>query len=90
MSVSIYVGLPDHLIDFLVSELFSQVSHHVSELGSGDKAVAVSIEHLEGFDKFFLSIGVLHFSMDQLERTWPLETEIPGNLWCHCRLHRPR
>merc|ERR1711934_1175271 len=47
LAVTIDVGLPNHLVDFLVSELLAQVSHDVTELGGGDEAVAVLVEHLE-------------------------------------------
>jgi len=34
LTVTVDVGFADHLIDFFVSQLFSQVGHHVTQLSS--------------------------------------------------------
>lgn len=41
LSISVDVCFPDHLIHFLVRELFSKVSHDVTQLCGADEAVAV-------------------------------------------------
>jgi hypothetical protein len=46
LAVTVNIRLPDHLIHLLVGELLTEVSHHVSQLSSGDEAVAVLVEHL--------------------------------------------
>ena len=46
LAVAVNIGLPDHLIDLLVRELLTEVSHDVSQLSSRDETVAVLVEHL--------------------------------------------
>jgi hypothetical protein len=41
LAVAVDVGLPDHLVDLLVGQLFSEVRHDVAKFGGGDEAVAV-------------------------------------------------
>ena len=55
LTVSINISLSDHLVHLLVSQLLPQVSHHVAELGSADEAVAVLVEHPEGFSDLLLA-----------------------------------
>lgn len=47
-SVTVLVGLPDHLINLVVGELLTDGGHDVSELGGGDESVVVAIKDLEG------------------------------------------
>ncbi len=68
MTVTVNICLTDHLIHLLVSQLFSKVCHNVPQLGSRDETVSVSIEHLECFDEFLLSISVLHFSCHERQK----------------------
>jgi len=49
VTVSVNISLSDHLINLLVSQLFSEVGHHVSQLSSWNQAVSVTIEYFEGF-----------------------------------------
>ena len=49
LSVSVDVGFPDHLVDLLVSEFFTEIGHDVTELSRADESVAVLVENLEGF-----------------------------------------
>lgn len=60
--VPVLIGLPDHLIDLVVCQLFTDGRHHVAEFCRGDEAVVVTIEDLERFSDFFLGIGILHFA----------------------------
>ncbi len=41
LAVAVDVGLPDHLVDLLVGQLFAEVRHDVAKFGGGDEAVAV-------------------------------------------------
>lgn len=60
LSVSIDVGLPDHLIDLLVGQLLSQIGHDVSEFCRRDEPVSVLVEDPEGLPNLLLGIRVLH------------------------------
>ena len=62
LAITINIGLADHFINFLVSELLAQVGHDVTELGGRDETVAVLVEHLEGLDDFLLAVSVLHLA----------------------------
>ena len=62
LAITIDIGLTDHFIDLLVSQLLAQVSHDVAKLGGGDETVTVLVEHLEGLDDFLLAVGVLHLA----------------------------
>ena len=46
LAVTVNIRLPDHLINLLVRELLTEVSHDVSQLSSRDETVAVLVEHL--------------------------------------------
>ncbi len=48
LPVAVDVGLADHLVHFLVSQLLAQVRHHVPQLGRRDEAVPVLVEHPAG------------------------------------------
>lgn len=61
-AITILVRLADHLIDLVVSELLTNGSHDVTELGSGNEAVVVAIEHLECLTDLLLGVGVLHLA----------------------------
>ena len=45
-AITILVSLPDHLVNLVVSELLADRSHNVTELGSGNETVVVTIEDL--------------------------------------------
>mmetsp|Transcript_5766 Transcript_5766/g.11783 ORF Transcript_5766/g.11783 Transcript_5766/m.11783 type:complete len:206 (+) Transcript_5766:195-812(+) len=60
LPVTVNVGLADHLVNLLVGQLLTKVGHHVTQLSSGDEAVAVLVEHLEGLLQLLLRVGVLH------------------------------
>ena len=55
LAVAVYVSLPDHLVDFLVGEFLAEVGHHVPQLGGGDEAVAVLVEHAERLPDLLLA-----------------------------------
>merc|ERR1712007_407327 len=44
LTVPIDVCLTDHLIDFLICELLTEIGHHVAELGRADEAIAIAIK----------------------------------------------
>jgi hypothetical protein len=46
-SVTVLISLPDHLVDFIISQLLTNGGHDVAEFGSGDETVVVTIEDLE-------------------------------------------
>lgn len=46
-TIAILVGLADHLVDLVISELLADRRHDVTELGGGDEAVVVTVEHLK-------------------------------------------
>jgi hypothetical protein len=46
-SVTVLVGLPNHLIDLVVGQLLADGRHDVSQLSSGDEAVVITVEDLE-------------------------------------------
>lgn len=61
VSISVDVGLPDHLVHFLLRQLLPQVRHHVPQLRRRNQPVSVPVENLESLDQLLFSIGVLHF-----------------------------
>ena len=89
VSVSIDVGLSDHFINLFVSQLFSQICHHVAQFSGRDESVSISVKHLECFNEFFFSVGILHFSINETDNTWPWGREIRGNRWYRYRQHLP-
>ena len=52
----------DHLLHHLLPQILPQVGHHQTQLVDTDKAVAVLVEHLEGFSDLFLAVCVLHLA----------------------------
>ena len=60
MPVAVDVGLADHLVHLLIGQLLAEVRHHMAQFSGGDESVSISVEDLEGFDEFFLGVGVLH------------------------------
>lgn len=62
LSVAVDVGLADHLVDFLVSELLAEVSHHVAQLGGRDEPVAVLVENTERLTDLLLAVRVFHLA----------------------------
>eukprot|EP00295_Goniomonas_pacifica_P007279 CAMPEP_0175835060 /NCGR_PEP_ID=MMETSP0107_2-20121207/16388_1 /TAXON_ID=195067 ORGANISM="Goniomonas pacifica, Strain CCMP1869" /NCGR_SAMPLE_ID=MMETSP0107_2 /ASSEMBLY_ACC=CAM_ASM_000203 /LENGTH=77 /DNA_ID=CAMNT_0017148323 /DNA_START=57 /DNA_END=287 /DNA_ORIENTATION=- len=54
LAITVDVGLADHLVDLLVGKLLTEVGHDVAELSSGNEAVAVLVEHLEGLENLLL------------------------------------
>lgn len=46
-SVTVLVGLADHLVDLVVSQLLADGGHNVTQLGGGDEAVVVTVEDLD-------------------------------------------
>merc|ERR1739841_105350 len=76
VTVSVDIGLSDHLIDLLVGELLSKVGHDVSQLSGGDETVAISIEDLEGLDELLFGVGVLHLSGHEGQELWEVDGSV--------------
>jgi hypothetical protein len=53
LTITIDIGLTDHLIDLLVSELLTKVSHDVTELSGRNESISVLVEDLQIIDKIF-------------------------------------
>ena len=49
LAVSINISLSNHLVHLLVSQFLPQVGHHLTQLRSAYEAIAVLVEHPEGF-----------------------------------------
>ena len=45
-SIAILVGLADHLVNLVISQLLANRGHDMTELGGGDEAVVVTVENL--------------------------------------------
>jgi hypothetical protein len=45
-SITILIGLSDHLIDLIICQLLSDGCHDMAKLGSGDESIVVTIEDL--------------------------------------------
>merc|ERR1712057_40607 len=67
LAITINISLTDHLVDLLVGGLLAEVGHDVTELSSGDEAVAVLVEDLEGLLDLLLGVGVLHLLSHEVE-----------------------
>merc|ERR1712224_427914 len=48
----------------------------MSKLGSGDKTITISIEHLKGLDKLLLSISILHFTGHEGKELWEINGSV--------------
>ena len=57
VTVTIEVGITDHLVDLRLGEPLTEVSHDVTELGSGDQTAAIAIEDHEDITERLLSVG---------------------------------
>lgn len=71
MPIPVNISLSDHLIYLFVSQLLSQVGHHVPQLCCRNEAIAVPVKDLESLDQLFLGVGILHFSI--------FETSLPSH-----------
>merc|ERR1740117_1575216 len=60
LTITVNICLTDHLVDLLIRELLPKVGHHVPQLRSADETISVTVKNLEGLDKLFLGVGVLH------------------------------
>uniref|UniRef100_A0A8R7QCM5 Uncharacterized protein n=1 Tax=Triticum urartu TaxID=4572 RepID=A0A8R7QCM5_TRIUA len=56
-AVAVEVGLLDHPVHLLVGELLAEADHDVAQLGLGDVAVVVLVEHPEGLPELLLGVG---------------------------------
>jgi hypothetical protein len=62
LTISINVRFTDHLINFFVSELLSEVCHDMTKFSSGDESVSILVENFEGFEDLFFAVGILHLA----------------------------
>lgn len=46
LTITIDISFADHLIDFLVRQLLTQVGHDVPQLGGGNESISITIEDL--------------------------------------------
>jgi len=76
LTVTIDISLTDHLVDLLVCEFLAQICHHVTQLGRRDEAVAVLVEHSEGFPDLLFAIGVLHFACHHCKEFWEVNCAV--------------
>lgn len=53
-TVTVLVCLADHLVHLVIGELLANRCHNVTELGSGDEAIVVTVENL---DRKWVSTG---------------------------------
>lgn len=99
LSVSIDVGLPDHLVHLFVCQLLAQVGHDVPQFGRRDEPVAILKKTPR---KRCSTISFLHFSLwcgpcrkrGMLPGSpprcrcpsfsWPSSLETRGSRWCRC------
>jgi hypothetical protein len=74
LSVSINIGLTDHLINLLVGELLTKVGHDMTQFGGRDETVAILIEDLECFEDLLFTISVLHLASHHCEEFWEVNS----------------
>jgi hypothetical protein len=61
-AITVLVSLPDHLINLVIGELLTDGGHDMSEFSSGNEAVVITVENLEGLADLLLGVGVLHLA----------------------------
>jgi len=69
-SIAILVGLADHLVNLVISQLLANRGHDMTELGGGDEAVVVAVEDLEGLSDLLFGVSVLHLASHHGEEFW--------------------
>ena len=62
LTISIDISLTDHLVDFLIGKLLTEVGHDMTELSSGNETVSVLVEDLESFLDLILRVSILHLT----------------------------
>mmetsp|Transcript_35126 Transcript_35126/g.78178 ORF Transcript_35126/g.78178 Transcript_35126/m.78178 type:complete len:206 (+) Transcript_35126:571-1188(+) len=62
LTITINIGLADHLLHLFLGELLAQVGHHMPQLSSRDEAVSILIEHFESLPQLLLLISFLHLA----------------------------
>merc|ERR1712187_1054555 len=65
LTITIDVRFPNHFINFLICQFLTKVRHHMTELGSTDETVAVTIKDLECLNQLLLSVSILHLACHQ-------------------------
>ena len=83
LAISINVSFPYHLINFFISQLFSQVSHDMPQLCRTDKTITVLIKNSEGLSYLLLTIGVFHFSRHHCQEFREVNSTITLNSLHH-------
>lgn len=86
LSIPINICFPNHLIHFFICKLLSKVGHDVTQFSCGDESISVLVEYLEGFEDFFFTVSVLHFTCHHGEEFW----EVYGSISICINLKRER
>nr|ACR33849.1 unknown [Zea mays] len=76
LAVAVNIGLTDHLVDLLVSQLLAEVGHDMAELSSRDETILVLVEDAKGLLKLLLGVGVLHLPCHQVQELWEVNGPI--------------
>merc|ERR1719345_159452 len=76
LTIAIDICLPDHLINLLIGEFFSEIGHDVTQLCGTDEAIAVTVKHLEGLNQFFLRVCVFHLACHQGKKLWEINGSV--------------
>lgn len=61
LSITIYVGLSYHLIDFFFGDLLPKVCHSFSKFTSWDIAISVLVKHIKNLDELIFTIWLFNF-----------------------------
>merc|ERR1740117_2348858 len=72
LTITINICLTNHLINFFIRQLLSEVGHHVTQLCSTDEAVTITVKHFESLNQLLLSVCVLHLSCHQRQELWEI------------------
>uniref|UniRef100_A0A6V2M3V7 Uncharacterized protein n=1 Tax=Ditylum brightwellii TaxID=49249 RepID=A0A6V2M3V7_9STRA len=86
LTISINIGLADHLINLLISELFPKVGHDVTQFGSRDEAISVLVENLEGLKNFLLTVCVLHLASHHCQKLGEVNGSISIRVDLRCAI----
>ena len=76
LSITIYVGLTYHLINFFLGYFFSKVCHRFLEFRSWDITISILVKYIKNFHK---PIGVFDFSRNKFKCTSPSRKETMKN-----------
>ena len=77
LSVSVDVGLPHHLVHFVLAELLAEVDHDVAQLLRVDRPVAVAVEHPERLPHVRLQVVLDELARHQLQKLHEIHRSVP-------------